>query len=66
MTIVGFEKQKNGSKNLLVFDPMFSDASSIVRLSGKKFEHRFPDMALKPYRRGNKYLKQYREFEILR
>ncbi|KAK1770663.1 DUF1671-domain-containing protein [Phialemonium atrogriseum] len=66
MTIVGFEKEKNGSKNLLVFDPMFCDASGIVKLVGKKFEHRFPDMALKPYRRGSKYLKKFREFEVLR
>lgn len=65
MTIVGLEKQKNGSKNLLIFDPMFSDASGIVKLVGKKFEHRFPDKALKPYRRGSSYLKKYRAFEVL-
>ncbi|KAL1877107.1 hypothetical protein VTK73DRAFT_8844 [Phialemonium thermophilum] len=67
MTVVGFEVQKDGSKALLVFDPMFRDASSIVKLVGKDFHHhRFPDMALKPYRRGNKYLKKFSEFEILR
>ena len=66
MTIVGFERQKNGSRNLLVFDPMFRDASSVVRLIGKKFNHRYPDTALKSYRRGNKYLKRFREFEMLK
>jgi hypothetical protein len=66
MTIIGFEKLKSGAKNLLVFDPMFRDATSITKLVGKKFEHGFPDMAVKPYRRGRTYLKRYREFEILR
>jgi hypothetical protein len=66
MTIIGFERQRSGAKNLLVFDPMFHDASNIVKLIGRKFEHAFADMALKSYRRGNKYLRRYREFEVLR
>ncbi|KAH8887473.1 DUF1671-domain-containing protein [Thozetella sp. PMI_491] len=66
MTIIGLERQKNGDKNLLVFDPMFHDTKSILKLVGKRFEHRFPDVPLKAYRRGNKYLKKYREFELLK
>ncbi|KXX81765.1 Zinc finger with UFM1-specific peptidase domain protein [Madurella mycetomatis] len=66
LTIIGFEKLKNGAKNLLVFDPSFHDASSIVRLVGQTFVHPMPDLALKPYRRGGKYLGNYREFELLR
>lgn len=66
LTIIGFEKLKNGSKNLIVFDPSFHDASYILRLVGQSFVHPMPDLALKPYRRGNSYLKMYREFEILR
>ncbi len=66
MTIIGLEKLRTGGKKLLVFDPMFHDASNIVKLVGRKFEYTFPDMGLKPYRRGNKYLKRYREFEVLR
>nr|XP_036583093.1 peptidase family c78 [Colletotrichum truncatum]KAF6791989.1 peptidase family c78 [Colletotrichum truncatum] len=66
LTIVGFEKQKNGSSNLLVFDPMFRDPPALARLIGQKFKHRSADESLKPYRRGSKYLRRYREFETLR
>lgn len=66
MLIVGFEKQKDGAKNLLVFDSMFSDHWSIQKLVRKKFDHIFPDMALKPYRRGTRYLQKYKAFELLR
>ncbi|KAK3359268.1 peptidase family C78-domain-containing protein [Lasiosphaeria hispida] len=66
MTIIGLEKSRSGGKNLLVFDPMFHDASNIVKLVGQKFSHPFPDLALKFYRRGGRYLRKYREFEVLR
>ncbi|KAH6640889.1 peptidase family C78-domain-containing protein [Chaetomium tenue] len=66
LTIVGFEKLKNGSKQLIVFDPSFHDSSYIVRLVGKTFTHPMPDLALKPYRRGSRYLKAYKEFELLK
>lgn len=66
LTIIGFEKLKSGGKNLIVFDPSFHDASAIVRLVGQTFVHPMPDLALKMYRRGSKYLKMYREFEVLR
>ncbi|KAK5663075.1 hypothetical protein OQA88_6491 [Cercophora sp. LCS_1] len=65
MTIIGYERQRNGARNLIVFDPMFHDASSILKLVGHKFNYTFPDLALKAYRRGNKYLHRYREFEVL-
>lgn len=75
MTIIGLEKQKNGAKNLLVFDPMFKDPSNILKLVSRfDPQNTGPgvklvgdaDGALKAYRRGNKYLRRYREFEILR
>jgi hypothetical protein len=66
MTIVGLEKLQSGARNLLVFDPMFHDAPSITRLVDRQFQYRFPDMALKAYRRGHKYLRRFREFEILK
>lgn len=66
LLIVGFEQQKDNSKHLLVFDSMFSDHWSIQKLVGKKFDHIFPNLALKPYRRGNRYLRKYKAFEILR
>lgn len=66
MTIVGIEKQRDGSVNLLVFDPMFRDSSVILERVGQKFTYKHPDHALKAYRRGSKYLRRYREFELLR
>lgn len=66
MTIIGIEKQMDGGINLLVFDPMFRDSSVILERVGQKFTYKHPDHALKAYRRGNKYLRRYREFELLR
>lgn len=66
MTIIGIEKQKVGGMNLLVFDPMFRDSSVITERRGQKFVYKHPDHALRAYRRGSKYLRRYREFELLR
>jgi len=67
MTIIGMERESDGARNLLVFDPSFKDASGITKLVGRKFpKHPNPYGALQSYRRGNRYLKKYREFEVLR
>lgn len=65
MTIVGLEKQVDGKKNLLVFDPTFRDSSVITQRIGTTFMYRHADHVLNAYRRGHKYLKRYREFEVL-
>lgn len=66
MTIVGIEKKADGKANLLVFDPMFHDAQVITQRVGRKFKYKHADSALNAYRRGHKYLRRYREFEVLR
>lgn len=66
MTIVGFEKRLDGSRNVIVFDPMFHDASKITDLIGQKFTHKSPADLLRAYRRATHYLKRYNEFEILK
>ncbi|KAF5879623.1 putative peptidase family c78 protein [Botrytis fragariae] len=66
MTIIGFEKLTDGTKNLLVFDPMFHDSSKVVKLVGGPARSKHPSDLLKAYRRGNKYLKRYNEFELLK
>ncbi|KAI0873588.1 peptidase family C78-domain-containing protein [Hypoxylon argillaceum] len=81
LTIVGLEQRTSGSLKLLVFDPMFHDPESILRLArradhhsdargdrnkGRIPIHRNPESALKLYRRGSNYLKKYHEFELLR
>ncbi|KAK4229871.1 peptidase family C78-domain-containing protein [Podospora fimiseda] len=70
LTIIGFEKLYNGNRQLIVFDPYFHDASSITKLVGKNKNlpphHPSPDSALRIYRRGTKYLRPYREFEVVK
>lgn len=66
MTIVGMERKIDGSANLIVFDPMFHDASNVTKLVGQVFKHKDPEGVLKAYRRGFKYLGNYREFELLK
>ena len=66
MTIVGYEKQTDGSRNIIVFDPMFHDATNVMKLIGKSFTQKAPGDLLKAYRRGAKYLKKYDEFELLK
>lgn len=66
MTIIGFEKKEDGARNLLVFDPMFHDAPGVLKLVGKSFSCKNYAELLRAYRRGARYLKKYRAFEILR
>lgn len=66
MTIIGLQKTSSTTKNLLVFDPMFSDSPSIVKLVGQTFTHKTPSEALKPYVRNLKYLSRYNDFELLK
>lgn len=66
MTIVGFEKHKDGSRNVIVFDPMFHDAANVTKLIDSNFTHKSPGSMLKAYRRGTRYLKRYGMFELLK
>lgn len=66
MTIIGFEMKKDGSKNLLVFDPMFHDSKSVTdNVDRKNVQFKAPQQLLKAYRRGVTYLRRYKEFEVL-
>ncbi|KAH8664327.1 peptidase family C78-domain-containing protein [Xylariales sp. PMI_506] len=65
LTIVGLEK-RNNVRELLVFDPMFRDSHGVTKHIGQVFQPSRPDTLLKPYRRGNKYLRRFHEFEILK
>lgn len=66
MTIIGLEKKTDGSIHLLVFDPSRDDPPAVRQLVGQTIDHKNPDEALSPYRRGHKYLGRYKEFETLR
>ncbi len=80
LTIVGYERRKDGSSNLLVFDPMFKPSPAFMRLvDGNdgggggmlgKLQKPIPTRAppeelLRAYRRGTNYLKRYGAFEML-
>jgi hypothetical protein len=66
MTIIGVEKRTDGSTNLLVFDPMFRDSTRVTRLIGRRSISGHAADLLKAYRRPTRYLRRYREFEVLR
>lgn len=67
MTIVGFEKKKEGTANLIVWDPMFKDSDAVTRYVGRaSVRHKNPAATLRAYRRGPRYLGKYGEFEFLR
>ena len=66
LTIVGLEVRANGSRNLLVFDPMFKPSPGIIRLIGAQFRSAAPEKLLKAYRRGESILRKYESFEVLK
>ncbi|POS85244.1 hypothetical protein EPUL_001798 [Erysiphe pulchra] len=66
MTIVGFEKRSDGSKNLIVFDPRYFDSTKIVELIDRASINVRSDAFLGAYRKGIGYLKRFKEFEILK
>jgi zinc finger-containing ubiquitin peptidase 1 len=66
MTIIGFEKKKDGTAYILVFDPLFHDSSDVVQLIGKNFSHKRPAVLLKAYQQPIRYLRKYSEFEVLK
>ncbi|KAG9247883.1 peptidase family C78-domain-containing protein [Calycina marina] len=66
MTIAGFEKRRDGTRNLLCFDPIFHDSVQVTQKIGQTFECKSPADLLKAYRREAKYLRRHSEFEILK
>lgn len=66
MTIVGMEKRKNGSRNLLVFDPAYCPSREMLRTVSEDRDFKYSDSLVKPYRRGKDYLRNFNAFEILR
>jgi hypothetical protein len=64
-TIVGFERHKNGSCNLMVFDPMHKASPAMHRLIGRKNIKTSRPEVLYPYRRAARQLVRHAAFEIL-
>jgi hypothetical protein len=69
MTIVGFERCKDGTRNLLVFDPSFGPVKQLADLATGSMPAvitaNMADRLLRHYRRSIPQLRTYDEFEIL-
>lgn len=65
ITIVGFERRRDGSCNLMVFDPMYSTSPAMHKLIGRKDIKSPRPEVLYAYRRPAKQLKKHAAFEIL-
>ncbi|KAK5154649.1 hypothetical protein LTR04_005963 [Oleoguttula sp. CCFEE 6159] len=71
LTIVGFERHRDGSSNLVVLDPSYETSSAMsALLAGKKSSRSLGsgrrNEVMRAYRRGERHLDRHREFEILR
>lgn len=65
ITIVGFERHKNGACNLIIFDPMHKTSPAMHRLIGRKNIKTSRPEVMYPYRRAAKQLRRYAAFEAL-
>ncbi|KAM3417946.1 hypothetical protein BST61_g6158 [Cercospora zeina] len=65
MSIVGLERQRNGSRNLLVFDSSFKTSKPMRLLAEGQRAHSTVSDLLKPYRRSDQSLTKWDEFELL-
>lgn len=65
ITIVGFERRRDGSSNLIVFDPMYSTSPAMHKLVGRRNIRTARPEVLYAYRRGSGQLKKHAAFEIL-
>lgn len=65
MVIIGLERKKNGSRNLMIFDSSFATSSSIKKLINGQPIRASPEALLKTYRRPETSLMRWEEFEVL-
>lgn len=70
LTVVGLERRKDGSRNLLVFDPVFQTPEGMQKLLEKRMSplnlsDRSIGDVMRVYRRGASHLGKYKEFEVL-
>ncbi|KAF2026638.1 DUF1671-domain-containing protein [Setomelanomma holmii] len=65
ITIVGFERRRDGACNLVVFDPMYSTSPVMHKLLGRKNIRTARPEVMHAYRRGARQLRKHAAFEIL-
>jgi hypothetical protein len=63
LTIVGLEKMRNGTRNLLVFDPMYQVPASMLQLIERGRVRETNSKLLRFYRRSQHRLYHYADFE---
>lgn len=64
-TIIGLERLRDGSRNLLVLDSSFATSKPMHRLTEGRLAQAIVGDLLKPYRRSDRSLSRWDEFEIL-
>jgi len=65
LTIIGFERRRDGACNLLVYDPMYNTSPAMHKLIGRKNIRTARPEVLYSYRRVAKQLKKHAAFEVL-
>lgn len=65
MTCVGLEKNKDGTRTLLVFDPSWFTTEAMGRVIEGKSVKSPPESLLKPYRRNEVSLGRFSDFELV-
>ncbi|KKY20528.1 hypothetical protein UCDDS831_g04575 [Diplodia seriata] len=65
ITIVGYERHKDGKRNLLVFDPMFHTSPGMFKILGRRDIRTHRPEVLQAYRRGDRQLKRHRDYELI-
>ena len=65
MTIIGLERKKDGSRNLLLYDPSFGTSDGMNRLLAARRMTAAPEALLKAYRKSDHTLARWNEFELI-
>jgi hypothetical protein len=65
LTIIGFERRKDGSCSLMTFDPMFHTSPNMHRLIGRKNIRTSRPEVMHAYRKTARQLRRHAAFEIL-
>ncbi|KAK4690747.1 zinc finger-containing ubiquitin peptidase 1, partial [Lecanoromycetidae sp. Uapishka_2] len=66
MTIVGLLVRRDGSRELLVFDPAYAPCKHMIDFTSAVDTFGYVPKLSKPYRRGKAYLEKFEAFETLR
>ncbi|EMC97024.1 hypothetical protein BAUCODRAFT_435816 [Baudoinia panamericana UAMH 10762] len=65
MSIVGVERQRDGKRNLLVFDSSFETSAGVTALLAGRSSRAERETLLKAYRRSDRSLARWEEFEVI-